>query len=111
MEKGILIKKKNRKIYITYTVLFCVISFTVFFIFIKNNKGFIWQSDGLKQHYVILYDFNQIMRNLFQNGFSMLSWDMGLGLDVIRTIFLLCFRRSFCLYYFIISDKIFGNTL
>lgn len=85
-------KIKNNKTYITYTILFCVISFVVFIVFIKNNKGFIWQSDGLKQHYVILYDFNQMMRTVFQNGFSMLSWNMGLGLDVIRTIFILCVR-------------------
>lgn len=92
------IKEKNNKIYITYTILFCVISFVVFAIFIKNNKGFIWQSDGLKQHYVILYDFNQMMRRLFKDGFSMLSWNMGLGLDVIRTVFILYIRRSFCIY-------------
>jgi len=86
------------KIYWIYTILFCVISIGVFAVFIKMNKGFIWGIDGLKQHFTILYDFNQIMRNIFQDGFPMLSWDMGLGMDVIRTVFLLHFRRSFCLY-------------
>jgi len=90
-------KLRNNKIYITYTILFCVISFVVFAVFIKSNKGFIWSSDGLTQHYVILYDFNQMIRGLFENGFSMLSWNMGLGLDVIRTIFVLCIRRPICL--------------
>lgn len=89
---------RNNKIYITYTVLFCFISFIVFFIFIKHNKGFIWGSDGFTQHYTILYDFNQIMRKVFKDGFTMISWNMGLGLDVIRTIFLLCVRGSFCIY-------------
>lgn len=74
---------KNNKIYITYTALFCIFSFIIFAVFIKLNKGFIWNSDGLKQHYAILYDFNQTIRNAFQNGFSMLSWDMGLGMDII----------------------------
>lgn len=91
-KKKIIEKLESNKIYITYTILFCVISFVVFVVFIKNNKGFIWGSDGLTQHYVILYDFNQMVRGLFENGFSMLSWNMGLGLDVIRTVFLLCIR-------------------
>jgi len=75
--------KKDKKIYLQYTILFAVISLAVFAIFIKLNKGFIWERDGFKQHYIILYDFNQMMRSLFQNGFSTFSWNMGLGLDVI----------------------------
>lgn len=75
--------RKDKKIYFQYTILFCIISLAVFAIFIKMNKGFIWERDGFKQHYVFLYDFNQMMRNLFQNGFSTFSWNMGLGLDVI----------------------------
>lgn len=74
---------KKDKIYITYTLLFSVISFIIFSIFIKYNKSFIWQSDGIKQHYAILYDFNQILRNIFKDGIPMFSWNMGLGLDVI----------------------------
>ena len=111
MEKDKFINNKNKKIYYIYTALFCLISLSIFFIFIQKNKGFIWQADGLRQHYVILYDFNQMMRNLFQDGFSMLSWNMGLGLDVIRTIFILCFGRSVCIYYLIISNGIFGDNL
>ncbi len=76
-------KNKKGKIYIIYTFLFCIISLSIFAIFIKLNKSFIWQSDGVKQHYAILYHFNQIIRNMFKNGFPMISWNMGLGLDVI----------------------------
>ncbi len=83
MKKDKLKIKGNNKIYITYTILFGVISFVVFAVFIKNNRGFIWNSDGFTQHFVFLYDFNQMIRNMFENGFSMLSWNMGLGLDVI----------------------------
>lgn len=77
------IKVRKDKTYITYTILFCVISFIIFAIFIKNNRSFIWQTDGIKQHFVILYDFNQIIRNLFNEGIPLLSWNMGLGLDII----------------------------
>lgn len=77
------LKIKKDKTYITYTILFCVISFCVFGVFIIYNKSFVWEGDGIKQHFTILYDFNQIVRNMFQNGIPMLSWNMGLGLDVI----------------------------
>ena len=82
-ENGDNLKIKKDKTYITYTILFCVISFFVFAVFIKYNKSFVWQSDGIKQHFAILYDFNQIIRNMFSEGIPMLSWNMGLGLDVI----------------------------
>lgn len=75
--------KHNVKTYLIYTVLFGIVSLIVFGIFILKNKGFIWQADGFKQHFAILYDFNQIMRNIFQNGFPMFSWNLGIGLDVI----------------------------
>jgi len=82
-ENNINFKIKKDRTYITYTILFCVISFFVFGVFIIYNKSFVWEGDGIKQHFTILYDFNQIMRNIFTNGFPMLSWNMGLGLDVI----------------------------
>lgn len=77
------LKNKKDKTYITYTILFGILSFFVFGIFIFYNKSFVWQGDGIKQHFTILYDFNQIVRNMFENGIPMLSWNMGLGLDVI----------------------------
>lgn len=77
------LKLKKDKTYTIYTILFCIISFIVFFVFIKNNKSFIWQADGIKQHFAILYDFNQMLRNMFIDGIPMLSWNMGLGLDII----------------------------
>lgn len=82
-EDKLKLKNKNNKTYITYTILFCIISFVVFAVFIKMNKGFIWNIDGVRQHYVFLYDFNQMVRNMFENGIPMLSWNLGLGLDVI----------------------------
>ena len=77
------LKIRKDKTYITYTILFCVISFFIFFVFIKYNKSFIWKYDGIKQHLVILYDYNQIIRNIFSNEIPMFSWNMGIGLDII----------------------------
>ena len=81
--------KKKLKSYAIYTALFGITALIIFSIFIKNNKGFIWSVDGFQQHYTFLYDFNQMVRS---GEFQMFSWDMGLGLDVIRTILILYFR-------------------
>lgn len=75
------IKKYNS--YIIYTIIFTITALLSFWFFIKMGKSFIWNIDGFKQHYVILYDFNKMMRNLFESGISLFSWNMGLGLDVI----------------------------
>ena len=86
MDKLVNSKEKKESLYVIYakyTVLFAILSFVVFALFIMENKTFIWNNDGVKQHYAILYHFNQMMRQLPSNGFQMLSWNLGLGLDVI----------------------------
>lgn len=74
------------KVYWIYTLLFFLIACIVFSTFILNKRSFIWQTDGLKQHYIILRDFNQNVREFLKNpgnGVDLFSWNMGLGLDVI----------------------------
>ena len=71
------------KVYFYYTIIFTIISFLAFYCYITLGKSFIWQTDGLKQHYVILYDFNNIVRNILKDGIYLFSWNMGLGLDII----------------------------
>lgn len=76
--KNILAKCRNN-IYILYTMLFAIICGLSFYSFIKLGKSFVWNPDGIQQHYAILYDFNRMIKN----GFKLFSWNMGLGLDVI----------------------------
>lgn len=80
------IKEKTKgksKIYLIYTAIFFVMSLIIYFIFIKNGKTFIWNSDGYNQHFSILYNFNETIRNAFQNGIPTFNWNLGLGIDVI----------------------------
>ena len=77
---------EKTKIYWIYTGIFCILSAVVFSIFIINKRSFIWQIDGIKQHYIILKDFNEMIRNFItgkSEGLTLFSWNMGLGLDVI----------------------------
>lgn len=45
----------------------------MFFVFIKTGRSFIWYIDGFKQHYVILYDLNVAIQDIFKNGISLNS--------------------------------------
>ena len=74
---------KERLVYFIYSFLFLIMVIGVFFLFIEQKKSFMWYTDGVKQHYLFLYDFNEIIRNIFQNGFNTFSLNIGLGLDVI----------------------------
>lgn len=74
------------KIYFIYTILFILMAIIVFSIFAKYQCTFIWQADGLKQHYIILKDFNEKICSFLKSpsqGLDFFSWNMGLGLDVI----------------------------
>ncbi len=79
-------KKIQQNVYVIYTILFIIIVGVIFSIFFINNKTFIWQADGLKQHFIILKDFHKVLREFISNpsnGLDLFSWKMGLGMDVI----------------------------
>lgn len=98
---------KKQKSLCLYTILFCITALIIFSIFIKNNKGFIWNADGFQQHYAILYDLGQMIRE----GIKTFSWDMGLGLDVIRTILILYIRRPICIHKSNIPSELARNNI
>ncbi len=75
---------KKHKAFIIFSILFSITVIGVYWLFLKGKISFIWNTDGLRQHYIILYDFNEKVRNLFNEGFSTFSLNMGLGLDVIE---------------------------
>lgn len=76
-------KYKKSRIYLIYTVLFATIGLAIYSIFLFKGKSFIWQEDGFNQHFPILYNFNEIIRNSIQNGISTFSWNLGIGIDII----------------------------
>ena len=42
-----------------YTIMFIIIFSLFYLMFIKYNKSLIWNEDGIRQHYSILYNFNE----------------------------------------------------
>ena len=58
----------------------------IYYPFYKYNRSFIWQVDGFGQHFAILYNFNETIRNSIHNlgqGVSTFSWNIGIGSDII----------------------------
>ena len=89
-------RKERLRYYSLYTVIFAVLSFLVFFIFIKNGRSFVYESngeDGIAQHYMSLVYLGNYLRDILHNLFInhqliIPQWDMtlGLGADVITTM-------------------------
>ena len=81
-------RKERLRYYSLYTVLFAVLSFLVFFIFIKNGRSFVYESngeDGIAQHYMSLVYLGNYLRDILHNLFInhkliIPQWDMTLGL-------------------------------
>ncbi len=71
-----------------YTGIFLILILLYYLLFFIEGKSIIWKLDGINQHYSILYDFNEIVREFLKNpmnGFPEWSWSIGYGSDVIGT--------------------------
>lgn len=75
-----LAKKLNT--YQIFTILFILLCFGIFFSFIISGRSFIWNPDGVKQHFLLFENFYNTIKNA-KNGISTFSWNLGLGLDKI----------------------------
>lgn len=89
-EKG----KKEKALFlvITFSLLFLLCASLVFSSWIVNNRSFVWEIDGSKQHYPALMYIGvwirDIIRNIINgNGFVVPMWDMnlGYGADILTT--------------------------
>ena len=77
---------------ISYTFLFCLVSLLMFWYFPAYHKSFIWQQDGLKQHYNGLLYYSRYLKDIISTllsggGFRLPMWDhsVGYGSDIITT--------------------------
>ena len=64
-----------------------MLAFFMIYIFAKNNKSFIWQSDGLKQHIITLKYFRTLLIQFIKTGsISIFTWNIGNGLDLFANL-------------------------
>ena len=81
-----IMKNEKVKTWWIYSIIFSSLILFLLLIFYKLKKGLIWQSDALKQHFVILKSFNEIIRNFLSNpgiGLPQIAFEIGLGEDII----------------------------
>ncbi len=77
---------------VAYTLSFCLVSILMFWYFPLYHKSFIWQQDGLKQHYNGLLYYSRYLKEIVSGlvrgqGLRIPMWDfsVGYGSDIITT--------------------------
>jgi uncharacterized membrane protein YfhO len=82
--------------YFLYTCTFLLLLPFIFLPFISGGKTFVWQLDGLDQHYPALLYYGKLLRGILAGkGFPMVDFSVGMGFDTITT-----------LHYYVIGDPI-----
>lgn len=91
MNKSIL-----RNSFILYTVFFILLLPIVFLPFLLEGKSFVWNIDGINQHYPILMHYGKMLCEVFTGkGFPMVDFQIGMGFDTITT-----------LHYYVLGDPL-----
>lgn len=88
------VKRKTKKKYLMiYTLCFLITAALVFSAFYLNGKTFVWDSDGVTQHFNALIYYRswlrEILRNLFvEHRLEIPLWDLqiGYGSDILTTL-------------------------
>lgn len=89
-----MIKKKiaDKKIYVWYTILYIVISMSIFVQLLIFNKTLIWDVDGYLQWYPLFVKFQNSFHDLFTgHGFTFWDWSIGLGSDYLSNFAFIIF--------------------
>ncbi len=102
-DKKVDVEKNTRfKFYIQYTMLFAITAVVTFLPFLVAGKSFVWQTDGLVQHYNAFIYWGEWLRTflsnlIFKQEIVAPMWEFGLGYgeDIIIV-----------LSYYIIGDPI-----
>ncbi|MBO4918815.1 MAG: YfhO family protein, partial [Erysipelotrichaceae bacterium] len=88
-----MIKKKDSRYYLIYSLLFVAMSLIVFSYFYLNGKTLISHGDGIRQHYKVMLYFadylKEIVRNLFtEHKLIIPQWDfnIGEGSDILASL-------------------------
>ena len=72
---------------IIYSFLFLCVYSVILNIFGYYNKGFVWTTDGLSQHYVTLNYFRDLLLVFKETGhFNTFIWNLGYGMDMFANI-------------------------
>ncbi len=90
MQKGK--KQKALCFLLFFSLCFAGITFCTYFLFLKNGKSFIWDYDGIKQHYAALCYLGNYYRETASRFLAgdfvlpMFDFSLGMGEDIITTL-------------------------
>lgn len=102
-----------------YTLIFCFICLVAFQSFYKNGLSFLWNPDGLTQHYNSLAYFGEYLRTIVGNfrvtkHFELPMWNfnIGYGSDILTTLHYYVIGDPLCLLSFFVkrqdSEKLYN---
>lgn len=73
--------------YFIYSITFLLLLPIVFHPFLSEGKTFVWNVDGLFQHFPLLEYYGKLLRGLISGkGFPMVDFRLGLGFDTLTTM-------------------------
>lgn len=85
-------KTDTKRFVFVYSAFFAVMALLVYTPYIVRGRSFIWETDGLSQHYLALMAIGKWVREIFTNifvehTFAIPMWDFGIGTggDIITT--------------------------
>lgn len=85
-------KNDTSRFVLVYSLFFVIMALIVYSPYIVRGRSFIWETDGLSQHYLALIAIGKWLREIFTNffvehTFSIPLWDFGIGTggDILTT--------------------------
>ncbi len=89
-------KIQNKHAFFLYTITFLILMPVIFMPFLTGKYSFVWETDGISQHYPSLLYYGELLRGLLAGqGFPMVDFRVGMGFDTLTT-----------LNYYVIGDPI-----
>lgn len=85
-------KQKRILFLLLFSIVFFVIYVCTYAVFARNGKSYIWNYDGVKQHYAALVYLGRYYRDILYSFFNgdftvpMMDFSIGMGEDVITTL-------------------------
>ncbi|MDF2610933.1 MAG: putative rane protein [Lachnospiraceae bacterium] len=70
-----------------YSLVFLFLQFIIFYPFAANDRSFIWDVDGISQHYPVLQYYGEMLRGILRGeGIPLIDFKIGMGFDTLTTL-------------------------
>lgn len=80
------IKSYRIPVWVVYSLCFAVLATMSFGILSLAGRTFIWDMDGIAQHYPIMQEFQRLLHQDGLSGLAGWSWTLGVGADKLTTL-------------------------